>query len=395
MLSTESDSTARRASLDANLLLVRRAALDRSPVSGLTHRFYRYPARFSPQFAAAAIEAFSKPGDLVLDPYMGGGTTVVEAMIRGRYAVGCDLNSLAVFVARAKTARLSEADVEALKRWADNTVPALSYWLTPDDIDDFICERRTKNLTLPEARPIKKVLALAVRSLSAFSTEAECLARCALLNTGQWALNGRTRQPTLTQFRDHLRTTVHEMLEGAQALGDSVKHQFTQPVLIDDSAARLEQHIPFVNGARAGLVVTSPPYPGIHMLYHRWQVDGRHESPAPYWLAQCNDGHGASFYNFAYRSEEAADRYFAESLRTLTGIRRVMREGALFVQLIAFANPKHHLRRYLANMEDAGFNEVRGGKRRLWRNVPGRKWHATLKGTLPSAREVVLVHETV
>jgi hypothetical protein len=32
-------------------------------VSGLTHDFYRYPARFSPLFARAAIEAFSKPGD--------------------------------------------------------------------------------------------------------------------------------------------------------------------------------------------------------------------------------------------------------------------------------------------------------------------------------------------
>ena len=75
------------------LALLRRAALDKQPVSGLTHRFYRYPARFSPIFARACIEAFSKPGDLVLDPYMGGGTTVVEAMALGRQAVGSDINS--------------------------------------------------------------------------------------------------------------------------------------------------------------------------------------------------------------------------------------------------------------------------------------------------------------
>lgn len=395
MPSNETESSLGCASLDDKLLLVRRAARDRSPVSGLTHRFYRYPARFSPQFAAAAIDAFSRPGDLVLDPYMGGGTTVVEAMTRGREAVGCDLNSLAVFVARAKTTRLSEGDIQTLKSWADSIVPELSYWLTPSDIDDFICEQRTKNLTLPEARPIKKVMALALRSLSGFSAEGERLARCALLNTGQWALNGRTRQPALKQFREQLQTTVHRMLEGAQALAGCVQDEFSQPVLIHDSAAHLEQYAPFTQSRRARLVVTSPPYPGIHMLYHRWQVDGRHESPAPFWLAECNDGHGATYYNFAYRSESAADRYFAESLRTLTAIRKVMEDGATFVQLIAFANPKPHLRRYLANMETAGFAEVRGGRRRLWRNVPGRKWHATLKGTLPSAREVVLVHEAV
>src|SRR5207244_2812370 len=43
-------------------------ARDASPVSGLTHNFYRYPARFSPRFVRAAIQAFTKPGDLVIDP---------------------------------------------------------------------------------------------------------------------------------------------------------------------------------------------------------------------------------------------------------------------------------------------------------------------------------------
>jgi hypothetical protein len=97
---------------------------------------------------------------------MGGGTTIIESVIRKRRAVGCDLNSLAVFVARAKTTLLSDADANALRRWAEDVVPALSYWSTPHDLTEFICERRTKNLTLPEARPIKKIMALALRSLS-------------------------------------------------------------------------------------------------------------------------------------------------------------------------------------------------------------------------------------
>src|SRR5688572_5448436 len=57
---------------------------DPKRVSCLTHTFYRYPARFSPIFARAAIEAFTSPGDLVLDPFMGGGTTLVEASSIGR-----------------------------------------------------------------------------------------------------------------------------------------------------------------------------------------------------------------------------------------------------------------------------------------------------------------------
>src|SRR6266700_804890 len=74
----------------------------RELVSGLTHNFYRYPARFSPQFARAAIEAFTRPGDLVLDPFMGGATTLVEARALARTGIGLDINELSCFVARAK-----------------------------------------------------------------------------------------------------------------------------------------------------------------------------------------------------------------------------------------------------------------------------------------------------
>src|SRR6516165_11443170 len=77
------------------------------PVNGLTHNYYRYPARFSPQFARGAIEAFSRPGDVVLDPFMGGATTLVEARAAGRHAIGSDINSLSVFLGRVKTTVLN------------------------------------------------------------------------------------------------------------------------------------------------------------------------------------------------------------------------------------------------------------------------------------------------
>jgi DNA modification methylase len=53
---------------------------------------------------------FSKPGDLVLDPYMGGGTAVVEGVAAGRHMVGNDLNSLGAFIARVKITALNKDD---------------------------------------------------------------------------------------------------------------------------------------------------------------------------------------------------------------------------------------------------------------------------------------------
>ena len=54
--------------------------------------FYRYPARFSSTLANAVIAAFTEPGDTVLDPFVGGGTTAVESVRIGRGVVGSDIN---------------------------------------------------------------------------------------------------------------------------------------------------------------------------------------------------------------------------------------------------------------------------------------------------------------
>src|SRR5882672_9092460 len=94
-------------------------ARDREPVRGLTHGFYKYPARFSPTFARAAITAFTKPGDLVLDPHVGGGTTLVEARATGREAVGVDISTLAEFVANVKCTVFSENELATLELWAN------------------------------------------------------------------------------------------------------------------------------------------------------------------------------------------------------------------------------------------------------------------------------------
>src|SRR5215813_6728004 len=90
----------------------------RGVVSGYTHDFYRYPARFSPLFARAAIELFSMPGDTVLDCFAGGSTTLVECLAAGRNAVGLDISQLAVFLAQVKTTVLNERDLDALVDWA-------------------------------------------------------------------------------------------------------------------------------------------------------------------------------------------------------------------------------------------------------------------------------------
>jgi hypothetical protein len=93
------------------------AVCDASPVNGLTHGFYRYPARFSPVFVRSVIEAFSEPGDWVVDPFAGGGTTLVEAIALGRNVLGINISSLSAFVCEAKTTILSDQEIASFERW--------------------------------------------------------------------------------------------------------------------------------------------------------------------------------------------------------------------------------------------------------------------------------------
>lgn len=75
-------------------------------VSYATHGIHKYPAKFIPQIPRYCIESFSKPGDIVLDPFMGSGTTLLESYVSGRESYGIDIHPLARLIAKVKTTPL-------------------------------------------------------------------------------------------------------------------------------------------------------------------------------------------------------------------------------------------------------------------------------------------------
>jgi DNA modification methylase len=72
-----------------------------------THNLHSFPAKFPPQLPQKFIQILTHPGDVVLDPMMGSGTTVLEAFITNRQAIGFDIDPLALLIGQAKVTPLA------------------------------------------------------------------------------------------------------------------------------------------------------------------------------------------------------------------------------------------------------------------------------------------------
>ena len=70
-----------------------------------------YRACFKPQLVDFFVERLTEPGDLVYDPFMGRGTTVVEAALLDRAVAGCDVNPLSEILAKPRLAPPTLKDV--------------------------------------------------------------------------------------------------------------------------------------------------------------------------------------------------------------------------------------------------------------------------------------------
>lgn len=378
------------------------------PVIGLTHNFYRYPARFSPLFTRAAIEAFTMRNDVVFDPFMGGGTTLVEATALGRRCVGTDLNSLAVFLAQVKTTVLRAQQLARVRSWAEKTTEKLSVWAPSRRAMGWANLGYQRNINTRHAWRIRKLTELALYAAESLSPADERrFARCIVLKTAQWALDCRKEIPGVDDFRREFGKNAAEMVlslaEYSQAVRRSITGQGRQgleqlPICLHRSAVGIEEEPALHNRDPIRLVLTSPPYPGVHVLYHRWQVQGRRETPAAFWIADTLDGNGASFYTFGDREAYQLESYFRHAAAAFKSIAKVCNPDTWVVQMVAFSDPTWQLPQYISMMDEAGFTEVRlpgipdTPDGRVWRSVPNRKWYASQLGSTASSNEVVLFH---
>ncbi|HYA83037.1 MAG TPA: DNA methyltransferase [Candidatus Bathyarchaeia archaeon] len=82
-----------------------------------THGYHPYSSKYIPQIPNRLISTFTERNDLILDPFVGSGTTLVESKVLGRDAIGVDINPLACLISRVKTTVISKTTVREIRNF--------------------------------------------------------------------------------------------------------------------------------------------------------------------------------------------------------------------------------------------------------------------------------------
>lgn len=327
---------------------------------------------------------------------MGGGTAGVEALRLGRRFIGVDINPVSTFVTRVKTTPLSQRDREALQNWAQRV---------PEFQTVHITGRPNKSppgYTVHVPEQLEILIERLLDSIQSLSNDRQRLfARCSILKTAQWALDNRreivSENGFIAAHKQHVRQMLADCFQDSDESSSSVRNVPEKRRLLCRNVEGLEsdRRLPR-DWIPVRLVLTSPPYPGVHVLYHRWQVQGRRETASPFWIVGKEDGHGSSHYTMGPRYAEDLSIYLARLESGFRSIAALLDKNSIIVQLLGFSDPEVQLGPVLAALESAGLEEVRlrGSAMptlRHWRNVPNRKWHVA-QSQIATSREVLLVH---
>lgn len=260
MRTTEAQAAVERALTgDEPLAEAMAQALDAwEPVERATHHFHTYPAGLHPDAARDLLALF--PAGAVLDPFCGGGTTLVEARLAGRQAVGRDLSTVAIRVARARTASPSDEQLTAMRSRARKLT----------ELARQATELPPEHIKRAAERWYARAAAVELWSLVQGVQQSDPLIRpwleavlSSILVKVSWRESDTSarrkthrRPPGTTAVLFHKKT--RELARKMTALRDALPEGTPEADIALGDARHLHLSHP------VGLVLTSPPYPSVY-----------------------------------------------------------------------------------------------------------------------------------
>ena len=300
--------------------------------ASFTHALHPYPAKFIPEIPRFLIDKYSLPGDTVLDPMCGSGTTLVEAIAARRKAIGIDLNPIAALVSRVKTTPLSAPSMAEVRRWVRDLLKMSRDRRTIDaqDVRPPAFHNRDKWFEAP----VVQELAIAKRLIEGSQDRDARLYGLCLLSSiivrvsnqeseTRWCAKPKTVVPG--QTLETLAARMSKGLKGLSAL--SALHPARAMVINDDARNEV------VEPESVDLIVTSPPYANSHdyYLYNKLRMFWLGYDVSPVQRAEIGSRHRHSDL------KQELSVYVGEMTDVVTAMRRALKASGVAVIVVADA----------------------------------------------------------
>lgn len=268
-----------------------------------SHNFHSFPAKFPPQLPRKFIKALTEPEDVVLDPMVGSGTTILEAFLLDRRGIGFDIDPLALLISKVKVTPLDVLEVSlvghallqraayALQERSDELAQTLERRFdarTRQFISQWFAGTTQLEL-LSLVREIEKIDAARLRAFFELAFSAIIItktggvslaldlghtrphqAKVVITRSGKVMLGKDLADHSSTRIKVHTKTLRPALEEFERRFEQNLKGLLesgtgiTQPMIACGNAQRLP-----LNDASVDLIVTSPPYASNAIDYMR------------------------------------------------------------------------------------------------------------------------------
>ena len=244
-----------------------------------THGIHPYSAKFIPQLPAKIIEECVNERHVVLDPFSGSGTTLLESRLRSIDSIGFDTNPIAALVSRVKVTVLSKKDWKDFdnivlqiklkfkekdysKSWIPE-IPQIEHWFEPKIIKDLgLIAGEIKNI---KNQKVKELFEIILSSIIVVTSNQDSETRFAAIKKN---LN--------------FDAVEKKFFKKLISISNSVKDLSNNPKVINSKSdvffADTRKLSKYVSKNSVDLVITSPPYLNSYeyYLYHKFRM---------YWLS--------------------------------------------------------------------------------------------------------------
>ena len=328
----------------------------------LTHTFHPYPARFIPQIPLTFIKLFTREGETVLDPMCGCGTTLVEAFLNNRNAIGNDLNPLAALITKVKITLIDESEF----KYFNGKLALMKRYL---DLDYKDVEEKINNLPNRKlSRIFNRVVISKLESIRETLLEIKEEGHNDLFDFGRVALSATiwslvengSRIEVDDLFLKKVKYMQNEMIKMSKIIKNIPKVR-----VICGDARKLE-----VETNSIDLIVTSPPY--VNALdYYRLHMYNMLWLGMDFDLFRKHEIGGHS--HFIMNRFRLLSEYLGDMLRSMIEMNRVLKKDKLCVIVVGNSSLEYELiesYKFFAEMgEKIGFKPIKT----LFRNIDKSK----------------------